>query len=686
VTGRSRRQPSARPALREGLVLVAGALSAGALLFAALSVVGEPGPAARASLARAAGEVADAVGAEWERLLREEAPPAQAVAGPFVFAPLTDARRPPPEARPVRPPPGGVATAFDALLAEARRLQLGERRDAEALDTALDALAVEAPPLRRAEGRLLAIQLAAREGRPDVVAEQWDAARGELSGDETLGDTSALLLCGLAAAPALDAAARAEAAGFLAEAWCGNRLVLPVEGDALVADGPPETCGTLARSPRREALRRRLQALLPPSDAAAAGASSAHDAHGARAALAADAVLRDRDVLLAALGAQEPHPSTAGRWELAAADPVPVVWRREPEGALRIATVTGEGLRLRLARSIAESALVPEGFLVDMGRGHLIEAGGVTAETGAVVRERTPLAGDLLGVTVRHLDPAAFVDSERARAVWLRWALLLMALFSVGAALATVRAMRRERALAALRSAFVASVSHELRTPVSSLLLMTENLAAGRVADEAARARYHGLIRKEAVRLRRLVDDVLDVSRLERGEPLTLRREEVAPAPFVRDLAAALDEHVRAAGGTLAVETAGLPQAASLDTDAVRRAVLNLAENALRHSGSKALTFTARGAGDAAALVLAVADEGRGVPRAARARIFEPFARLAPDGGAPGTGLGLSIVRAIAEGHGGSVAVRDREGGPGAVFEIRIPVNVPEEALWPSAS
>jgi signal transduction histidine kinase len=382
-----------------------------------------------------------------------------------------------------------------------------------------------------------------------------------------------------------------------------------------------------------------------------------------------------------------------------------VVVRQEQDGALRLATVTAEGLRRRLARSIAEHALVPDGFLVDLGRGALVEADGVTAESGAVVRERTPLAGDLLGLTVRHRDPAAFVDSERARAVGLRWALLLMALFSAGAALATVRAMRRERALAGLRSAFVASVSHELRTPVSSLLLMTENLAAGRVADPAAQQRYHGLIRREAQRLRRLVDDVLDVSRLERGEPLALRRQDLATEPFVRDLAAALVEHVEAAGGTLTVRTLPLPPAACLDADAVRRAVLNLVDNALRHSGSKLLTFVAAadagpgsgpGLGSAVAadagatagtLLLAVADAGRGVPKAARERIFEPFERLGEDGGgAPGTGLGLSIVRAIVHGHGGRVTVRDREEGPGAVFEIRLPVVVPEEALWPSAS
>jgi signal transduction histidine kinase len=114
-----------------------------------------------------------------------------------------------------------------------------------------------------------------------------------------------------------------------------------------------------------------------------------------------------------------------------------------------------------------------------------------------------------------------------------------------------------------------------------------------------------------------------------------------------------------------------LPVHAAFDGEAVRRAVLNLVANALRHSGSARIEVSAGREDDV--LLVAVADHGRGIPARERAAIFEPFVRLAGSETTPGAGLGLAIVREIALAHGGSVTVRDRDHGPGAVFELRIP-------------
>ena len=118
---------------------------------------------------------------------------------------------------------------------------------------------------------------------------------------------------------------------------------------------------------------------------------------------------------------------------------------------------------------------------------------------------------------------------------------MVAALFTGVAAALISRALRRERILSDLKSAFIARVSHDLRTPVASILLMAENLQEGRVGADSA-PRYHGLIRSEALRLRRMVDDVLDFSRLERGRAPDLHREDVDLAHFVDDLVTAATE------------------------------------------------------------------------------------------------------------------------------------------------
>jgi len=288
------------------------------------------------------------------------------------------------------------------------------------------------------------------------------------------------------------------------------------------------------------------------------------------------------------------------------------------------------------------------------------------------VRGVTPLAGSKLAFRLRHADPTRVTSAIGRRQAWTRAALFVLALFTAAAGVSTFRALVRARRLVALRSAFVANVSHELRTPIASILLLAENLERGRAGDAEAARRYHGLIRREAERLRSLVDDVLDVARLERGERPRGPLETLATSALVAELEQAARERVAAAGGTLESTSAGLPSHVHADREALRRALLNLVENALRHSGSTDLDLACAGDG-AGGLVIRLRDHGRGVPSGARERIFEPFERLEFPGAAPGTGLGLAIVREVAERHGGRALALAPEDGPGAVFEIHLP-------------
>jgi|GEM_PF-1424132 len=673
-----------RPArLAERLLLLAGLVVAAALLLAAFALVHEPEGEGRAALARASGGIAEAVEAEWRRQapFREPAgrPDAALRRDRFEWRPGVDEPLPaiaPRELATLREAEDATA---DALLAESRRLELLPGRADAALDSVLRALDRSPDPGRRAEARLRAIRLAARAGRADVAREQWAAARAELAGDEALDGVSVRLLGGLAVAPLLDEEERHALLDELTQAWCDGRLALPEPVDRLRTEGRAADGALTAEPALRAALRLRLQSIAP-----------ARVADEAR--WAADARRRHLAALAAVLGGELPAPSPGAALavSLPAAFPAAalVVGSAEPAGAptseapgalpdRALLVATRETSGVVQARFVSASALAAS--FLDMVRaadllpaGFSIDVAGTRADLGPVVRGPVALIPGALEFSVRHADPEGFASAMSARARWLRGGLVAAAVFAAAAAALAARALARQRALAELRRAFVASVSHELRTPAASILLLTENLQAGIPADEPGRARYLALVRREALRLRRLVDDVLDLSRLERGEPARLVRQDVALAPFVADLAREAGEAVAAQGGRFSLQEGPLPETARLDAEAVRRAVLNLVENALRHSGSLDVALLA-GAGDGA-LLLAVSDGGRGIPAGARNRIFEPFERLAAGGGAPGTGLGLSIVRAIAEGHGGSVRATGAVPGPGARFELRLPL------------
>lgn len=214
----------------------------------------------------------------------------------------------------------------------------------------------------------------------------------------------------------------------------------------------------------------------------------------------------------------------------------------------------------------------------------------------------------------------------------------------------TWRQRMKIRALARLekfRREFIADVSHEIKTPLTGIL------GAADLMD--ARDPLVAMIRKESRRLQALVQEILDLARLEReGEALHL--EEADLAGIVRETVERLQPQACAGGIDLAVaegDAASLPW--TCDSQLLAQALANLVENALRHSGSPTVRVSCARSGDAARLV--VEDAGRGVPPDEAERIFERFHRVDPARAAEtgGAGLGLAIVRRIARLHGGDV-------------------------------
>jgi signal transduction histidine kinase len=234
------------------------------------------------------------------------------------------------------------------------------------------------------------------------------------------------------------------------------------------------------------------------------------------------------------------------------------------------------------------------------------------------------------------------------------------------------QAFRRQLRVNRLKTDLVAAVSHELRTPLSSMRALVDLMLENPAMDRDRAREYLQMIAGENARLSRLIEHFLMFSRVERtGHGLVFR--DVSPSALVRE-AAIVQGGERFPG--LAVDVSPELPPLYADEDALVTVVLNLLENAYKYTGDdKRIALRARL--DATRVVIEVQDNGIGIARRDRKRIFRPFyqvdQRLARERG--GCGLGLSIVDFIVRAHGGQVAV-DSEPGAGSVFRVTLPSRI----------
>lgn len=230
----------------------------------------------------------------------------------------------------------------------------------------------------------------------------------------------------------------------------------------------------------------------------------------------------------------------------------------------------------------------------------------------------------------------------------------------------------RLRELDRMRSYFVSSVTHELKTPLTSIRLFAEMLQSERTVEEERMRRYAKIIESESQRLTRLIDNVLDFSRIESGAK-EYRIATVDLIDLVDGVVNALEHQIATSGFTLErfdteehIELAG-------DADAITGALVNLISNAIKYSETdRRITVRTFRRDDLAGV--SVADHGIGLSEADRERIFDPFYR-AEGGksiGASGTGLGLALVRHVVEAHAGVIEV-DSARGIGSTFTLLFP-------------
>jgi signal transduction histidine kinase len=240
---------------------------------------------------------------------------------------------------------------------------------------------------------------------------------------------------------------------------------------------------------------------------------------------------------------------------------------------------------------------------------------------------------------------------------------------SDGSILLVVTDITETRRIEAVRRDFVANASHELKTPAASIQAVAETLASVAEHDPAAVSRFAAQLEREALRLSRIVADLLDLSRLESGSDLgnPIRFDQV-----VHDELDRFEEAAREAGLTVVATDAG-PAVVSGSMRDLSLLVRNLIDNAIRYTRPGGTITVSLESGDGT-VQLVVGDDGMGIPSRDLPRVFERFYRVdrARSRETGGTGLGLAIVKHVAENHGGTVDVVS-ELNRGTTFTVRLP-------------
>ena len=293
---------------------------------------------------------------------------------------------------------------------------------------------------------------------------------------------------------------------------------------------------------------------------------------------------------------------------------------------------------------------------------------------------RLALPYETVSEPLRRHRPALVVAGLVGASGILLFSLVLVRLAARNRRLAAERTIQAHllaetQRVADFRRDFIANVSHEIKTPLTGILGVVEVLDTpdADALPAADRAELLGMLRRESTRLDGLVRDILSLSRLEQDANDASRRD-FAPADLADVLATAADRirpRAEAAGMKLTVTT---PEAVVISCDArlVEQAVVNLATNAVLHSGSPDLEILL--SADTSGATVAVVDHGIGLAPADQARVFERFYRVdkARDRDRGGSGLGLSIVKYIAQLHGGDATVETTPGN-GCTFRLFIP-------------
>ncbi len=270
-------------------------------------------------------------------------------------------------------------------------------------------------------------------------------------------------------------------------------------------------------------------------------------------------------------------------------------------------------------------------------------------------------------------EPASiYADMRQRQTLSLAMLVFVVALLIFGSYI-TVRIVKRELEIARIRADFVSTVSHEFRSPLTGIRHLGEMLLDERAVSKDKQRDYYRMIVQESDRLTRLVENILDFSRMEEGRK-EYRFVSLDTSGWLRKLA---DDFETEVTGTKVDVITNIPDklpAISADPEALGSAVRNLLDNAVKYSpGEKAIWLDA--AAEGKEVIIRVKDQGIGITAQVQPHIFDRFYRA--DGEVSrkvkGAGLGLSLVKHIVSAHGGAVECQSQV-NEGSTFSIRLPI------------
>jgi signal transduction histidine kinase len=352
-----------------------------------------------------------------------------------------------------------------------------------------------------------------------------------------------------------------------------------------------------------------------------------------------------------------------------------LVWARAADGWYYGVEMETSFVLSRLVELLPQS--VPAGSTLALLDGN----GRVFCQRGPGMAEGAkPAATALVGTSLPHWQVAVYQEGEgrtiASGRLYGTLSALLVGIFIAavgGGGLLLVWQSYRNLLDARRKTTFVSNVSHELKTPLTTIRMYAEMLGEGRVKDEERRRQYLDVMVQESQRLTRLINNVLDFSRMEQGRK-TYRPEDVDLVSLVRHVLEHQAPRLEEAGVEVATEMPEATCMARVDRDAVEQVVLNLVDNAIKYAASgKRLEIALRDKGPGG-WVVRFRDHGPGVPSNHRNRLFQQFHRVDDSLTArqPGCGLGLSISKRLMTDQGGDLVYEAPEGG-GASFVLTVP-------------